>query len=203
MTESSWTAVSWAGTGRNDELTLDEKIAEANRLGISYGRYQAMFAGQERPMKQIPEVPEGIVIGPCVVCGADIIRPNLKGRPKTCSIACREELNRRSSRKRYHDKKKEHPRGSERPCAVCGKLFRGEPRMVYCSKECREVANLKRTKERYRKAKLESQKAAPPVLSRNCKHCGTAFETENPRRIFCSKKCATEHSRRRPTNGSK
>lgn len=135
--------------------SLDQRIAEAAAMGMSYGQYMAYRKenGFTEILRNIvPIIPaETVKVGVCIVCGGDIMRPNKRGNPNTCSPACRDEINRRRALNRYHEKKKEHPEGREHICAVCGKAFRGEPRMKYCNEKCRAAANLENTKNRYRR----------------------------------------------------
>lgn len=128
---------------------LDQRIAEAARLGMSYGQYMAYRRENGLSDSPPPAAPDIFVnVGVCIVCGSDIMRLNRRGRPNTCSAACRAEINRRRALSRYYEKK-EHPNGMAHICVVCGKAFRGEPRMKYCGKECRDIANLENTKKRY------------------------------------------------------
>ena len=128
---------------------LEEDIAKAAALGMSYGRYK-MEHPQEPAVKPVEVVDDEPPNAECGICGKPFRRRS--GRQKYCCWECSYEALKRRSDAQYQ---KKSPRKGKVTCPVCGILFR--PRhgsQKYCSVVCRGE-NEKETKRtrRYREEK--------------------------------------------------
>lgn len=69
-------------------------------------------------------------------------------------------------------------------CAVCGKNFRGRTSARYCSVECKAIG--------VKEIKINGM----PMRQAKCPECGIEFETNNSRKIYCSRTCASKNAMR-------
>lgn len=120
-------------------MALDEKIAEANRLGMSYGQFKAMlfekngYKPEPKPQKQGQEN-----IRRCEVCGIEL-NPDLRKTIKTCSRSCSYELNRIRTAAYYRSSRK-MAESYTKKCKKCGKEFTtAKSNQMYCSSECQAM----------------------------------------------------------------
>ncbi|MDA7979551.1 MAG: hypothetical protein MPJ50_12365 [Pirellulales bacterium] len=115
----------------------------------------------------------------CVWCGETYRMERDNGATtQYCSKECREA----------------HLAVPARKCRGCSKRFRptpDKPRASYCSEECKKQTESKKRKESYEK----TRKRKP--VKKICAECGTEFETNHPRKTFCSVACRDKNQLRR------
>lgn len=136
-------------------MTLDEKIAEANRLGMSYGQFKAMLFeknGYKPDPKEEKQNRENARY--CEVCGIEL-PPEARRTTKTCGKACSYELNRRRNAAHYRELR--DPFGEIiKKCPTCGKEFTTtKNNQVYCCSECQSLRYRVRRKKNVKQTLAE------------------------------------------------
>lgn len=179
-----------------DHLTAVVLAAQA--AGMSYGKYVARQHELGRPLvpqnpksrrKQEGEASECL----CEVCGRPIPLGRRRGS-KTCSGECREEHNRRRSRRVYQETQKFKPT-HDWECAWCGKKFTPNRRSQrFCNVRCQEAH-----KRAVRRGEIEPPKLPPGMANRSygigeCVICGERFTKRSSRAMTCSEACRKVYS---------
>lgn len=166
--------------------SLDLAVAEANRLGMSYGQYKAMLFEKNgckpelRPQKQEQEN-----IRRCEICGNEL-PPNIASNVKTCGPACSCELNRRRNAAYYRATRK-MPDFYIKKCAHCGTEFKTtKGNQVYCSSQCQMM------RFRYAKKGTEGRSYGPAI----CTQCGNLYKKKSHGQKWCSETCKRQARRR-------
>lgn len=151
---------------------IDLKVAAARAEGLSYGQWVAKhpeglppgFKPQEPEELEEIETPGPVPATPkkkkqqypptrmpdsrrCAVCG-QTFKPKACNT-KYCCFECARKANAERARNRRRSQKqgaavKTAPDGTpkERPCTICGKVFKPKAHNgLYCSQECREAAH--------------------------------------------------------------
>lgn len=123
-----------------DQLSRDARAAR--KLGLSYGKYIALYKPKQPPAERYPKKSEQSDQEPrCAFCGK-IIPKNGKNR-KYCSGACADE-----ARRQQHDDSAKKIKEAQPPkvkppifCVRCGKQIpEHEHRRKYCSGACADEA---------------------------------------------------------------
>ena len=164
---------------------LDFHIAEAKRLGMSYGQYKAMLFEKNGCKPVQKKAPEPENIRHCVICGRELL-PGTRRTTKTCSGPCGWELNRRRNAERYRATRK-IPDTITKTCVKCGKQFTTTKRnQVYCTPECQAL--------RYR-VKVDGIKERRYGWS-ECQQCGRTYQKKASNQKWCSETCKRQARRR-------
>ena len=165
--------------------TLDQRIAEANRLGISYGKYMAMVFESNGYGPTPKEEPERENVRHCEICGRELL-PGTRSNTKACSRACSDELNRRRNAAYYRASRK-MPDFYIKKCAHCGIEFKTtKGNQVYCSSQCQMM--------RYRYvAKGTDGRSYGPAI---CTQCGKLYTKKSHGQKWCSETCKRQARRR-------
>ncbi len=159
---------------------LSAKVAEARKLGMTYGQYMVYLSKNEQSdQKQEPtqapatEKPRPV----CKICGKEI--PPYSGRRCYCSKECHETFIRNDARERNRKAKGISP-DEIITCPACGKQFQRGNRhanIKYCSPEC----SLKRHRVT-RKKKGETMKV---MLERGAKLPSRAHRYDGGLDLYC------------------
>jgi predicted nucleic acid-binding Zn ribbon protein len=171
-------------------LTLDEKIAEANRLGMSYGQFKAMLFeknGYKPEPKPEPKPREGVRY--CEVCGIEL-NPDVARTTKTCSKSCSYELNKQRTREYYRANRKFAATESVE-CAFCGGEFLPSRKVQrFCGPECRERYKAAARRGIEMPTSSTSGMAARSYGEGTCLVCGVKYTKRSPGQMACSKACS-------------
>ena len=142
-----------------DQLSID--AMEARRLGLSYGKYIALYRPEKPPAVRYPKMrSNGEIL--CAQCGSPIV--NGSNRKKYCSQDCADEARRLQRQNICKDTESEleldETRSEEKPrpaCILCGKLIPAyAARRKYCSATCSDQA----LNEQRRQANLRRREAS-------------------------------------------
>lgn len=150
------------GTTHKDRIS--QRAAEALALGMSYGKYMAVYHPSES--RQEPVKPRTGVTKVCEYCGMEFTRYDKRQR-KYCCEDCQEAANDQKSRERKMAQRisERKQTAQKKPveiavmkvCPYCGVQFKPKSgHMKYCSDMCRRIANADRCRlAYYRKKRLE------------------------------------------------
>ena len=183
-------------------------MAEARRLGLSYGKYVALVReGLIEPLHVGEEhsgtgVPGGDLPEPeerrCVICGA-VLPEDFRSSRKTCSRECSAELNRRRNNG-YYQKNIKFRATEKIPCLKCGELFLPNRKsQKFCGRVCQDSYNRARARAR-KNGGVVSDMAHRNYGPGKCPVCGTEYIKRSWNQGVCSWKCRealTEIKRRR------
>lgn len=122
---------------------------EAEKAGMSYGKYMALKQGKTREIKAAPRNDGEEFV--CAHCGKKFLKEDHRKR-KYCCDRCRHAAD--WERKR----KPAAPKEFTRICTKCGKEFTTtERRQKYCGELCAKLAHLDRVKQYQARKKLAAK----------------------------------------------
>ncbi len=166
--------------------SLDQAVAEAKRLGMSYGQFKAMLFeknGHKPEPKLQNQQQENI--RRCEICGTEL-QPGARRTIKTCSGPCSEELNRRRNAA-YYRANCGLPDTYTKKCKNCGKEFEtAKSNQVYCSSQCQMM------RYRYAAKGTEGRSYGPAI----CMQCGNLYTKKSHGQKWCSETCKRKARRR-------
>lgn len=147
-----------------DQLDIDAK--EARRLGLSYGKYIALYRPEKPPAVRYSKRQGGGELL-CAQCGSPIA--NGSNRKKYCSQDCADEARRlqrqNACKETENDLELDEMQPEEKPCPAC--ILCGKPipafaaRRKYCSATCSDQAlNEQRRQANLRRREASRLKAA-------------------------------------------
>lgn len=129
--------------GRKKKLDqLDIDSTNAIKVGMSYGKYMALYKPATTTYRGSTTVPEEVGIKhTCQGCGKVFYTQNRKAR-KFCCSSCRDAFYYKAKRM----KEEKYP--LEKVCQTCGKTFTADSyRSKYCCEFCSKVGHVKKVKE--------------------------------------------------------
>lgn len=128
---------------------LTRCVMEAEKAGMSYGKYMALKQGKTREIKAAPRNDGKEFV--CAHCGKKFLKEDHRKR-KYCCDRCRNEAE--NKRRRDLADKKE----LKKTCPQCGKEFTTtEWRQKYCGEFCAKLAHLDRVKRNQARKKLAAK----------------------------------------------
>ena len=176
---------------------LTRVVLEAERRGLSYGKYVAMH--HEGMIGRIDcEIAEPPVPAPsneprhCVVCGVEL-HPEAHKNRKTCSSACSAANNRRRNLENYR-KKAVAKEPVTQKCVRCGKPFiKHRSNHIFCGGACRKAQTqdiiMGRNAGSNQEAKIRNYGSAV------CRVCGAEFIKRSHNSEICSAACRKKQRR--------
>lgn len=165
--------------------SLDQAVAEAKRLGMSYGQFKAMLFEKNGYKPALKEEPERENVRRCEICGIELL-PGTRSTIKTCSGPCSLELNRRRNAAYYRATRK-MPDSYTKKCAHCGSEFKTtKGNQAYCSAQCQMM------RYRYAKKGTEGRSYGTAI----CEQCGTMYTKRSACQKWCSETCKRQAKRR-------
>lgn len=153
---------------------------KAKRAGTRWGVYcgrACQYEAQKKPAQPPKQKP----VAECRVCGAAFTRRT--AGHKTCSDACRAEVNRSSARVAFQLRYQASNPKTPRPCGECGEPFTpvyGTWRRRFCSDACMR-RNVKRASKQMRRARKRGSDAEAVSALR-------VFERDGWRCHICTRK---------------
>ena len=129
---------------KKEQTQLDIDIANANKLGMSYGRYMGLVKHAEPKKKKQKEKPLEVEDDrKCLCCGKSLFFAH--GSSKYCDAICREKYRRDQNRRPLQQK----------TCPICGKEFMGMKHEKYCGKNCSKIGHSRVVREYQMKKAME------------------------------------------------
>lgn len=168
--------------------TIDRAVAEADRLGMSYGQHKAMLFEKNGCKPAPKEKSERENVRRCVICGIELL-PETRRTTKTCGGACSFELNRRRNATRYRATRGV-PDEIIKKCPRCGEEFTTtKNNQVYCSRECQQQ------RDRHKRKGTQGRNYGAGV----CAFCGKQYTKKAVHQVWCTVSCKKKANRRKVT----